>query len=144
MNAFETFLGQLAQVLDFTALRPDQHGACLIVVKSSDTPLLFELDDHIAATTILLSSPIGTYPQQKALAELCLKGNLSIQETLSYRTEDQNVYLHRRLNPHIQTTELKQVIDSFLKQLELWKTQLETLPAPEKRHHPLPPSSFKA
>ena len=116
MDAFQLFLNQLAALLQLDSLAPSKEGACLIIMKASSIPLLFEFDDHIAPNTIVMSTPIIEVdpPHQELYAYRALQLNSSMEETLSLRAEAMSLYLHRRLSPYIQIAELKLIIDKFV------------------------------
>lgn len=85
MSQFRDFLDQLAIALQFNQLSPDAQGACLLITKQESVPLLFEFDDRIVSSSILLSSPISPiHPNYRTtLFQACLKGNQQIEETFS-------------------------------------------------------------
>lgn len=122
---FEAFLSQLANALEFKSLKPDPQGACLIIMKQGWIPLLFEFDDRIVPGSILVSSPIGpSSKNQTELLQALLKQNTSIEETVSWKEDDQQIYLHRRFSPDIPLADLKQALDSFLDQVNNWRKKL--------------------
>lgn len=129
MSLFQTFLTKLAPLLEFSDLKPDQHGACLIIMKANNVPMLFEFDDSLVPNTILLSSPVAEIqPGQEAETYLtCLKGNEQMNDTLSKRPDEHHIYLHRRIHPDIQTEQMRPIIDQFVEHVVTWKQKLETL-----------------
>lgn len=146
MTPFQEFLTQLAEALDFSYLQPDEWGACMIVLKEHEASLLFELDEQLVPNTILLSSPLCPLPYENRieLLEESLKGNLVIEETLSCKPDEDILYLHRRIHPHILAPELKLLIADFLTHLATWRKKLETLAkSPAKPYrYPLSPEQF--
>ncbi len=145
MSNFQTFLKQLATVLKFTALSADKHGACLVVLKSSNTPILFEFDDHLVPNTILLSTPIVELVEESARAffKEVLEGNQKMEETLSLKPDERLIYLHRRISPEIEAKELTSIIDYFLKSTLHWKAVFEKLVQEAPKDNKEPPSSPK-
>lgn len=121
------FLTQLAVALEFTALSLDKQGVCLIVMKAHNIPLLFEFDDHLVPNTVLLSTPILPLPHEYEWEAMikALMGNHMMEETLSLKPDDNILYFHRRMSPHIKAKELKLLIDRFLEQTLKWKGALE-------------------
>ncbi|MCH9609578.1 MAG: hypothetical protein S4CHLAM45_15100 [Chlamydiales bacterium] len=142
-KAFKTFLKQLAIVLEFDTLKPDKHGACLIIMKGSEVPLLFEYDEKVAPHTVLVSSPICGIPPGKIeeVLELSLHGNATQEETLSCKVDEEVIYLHRRFNPTIQSAELYVLIDAFVAKVLLWKEKLGN-DSPQEEGK-IPPSGLK-
>jgi len=126
---FETFLLELAKVLNFSTLAPDPQGACLIIMKDGDTSLLFEFDDQLVPNTVLLSSPIAPIPiiNRIDVYEAALIGNTSIEDTLSVKPDEDVLYLHRRLHPLMQATDIEQLIRIFLETIEQWKGRIATI-----------------
>lgn len=125
MSSFEVFLKELAPLLHFPSLAPDSSGACLIIIKDGEIPLLFEFDDHLVPNTILVSTYIAPIPkEQRALFYAAsLNGNCLIEETLSVKPDEEALYLHRRFHPDIQSPHLDQVFQGFLKQAKEWKAK---------------------
>jgi hypothetical protein len=126
---FEMFLSELAKVLEFSSLHPDEHGACLIIMKEGNVPLLFEFDDQLVPNTVLLSSPILSIPTTHGLTihEALLKGNGGIEETLSVKPDDEMLYLHRRFHPQIGASEIDQLLQIFLQTLKEWKAKVQNI-----------------
>lgn len=139
---FENFLKELAQLLEFPSLSPDEKGACLIIMKASNTPLLFELDEQLVPNKILISSEVLTFPLERRaeIYEECLKLNSIIEETVSVKPDEDVIYLHRRLTSEIQENELKVVIDTFLEHIQMTKQRIEKLLGQPAKHQTIPPS----
>ncbi|MFN0065567.1 MAG: type III secretion system chaperone [Chlamydiales bacterium] len=143
---FTTFLSQLADVLQFTALFPDKHGACLVVMKESHLPLLFEFDDRLVPNTILLSTPLSrlTAGHERKFFVESLKGNYLLEETLSMKSDDELFYLHRRLHPEIEAADLKLALDQFITTAKAWREKFEKLGQGEPTDGLLPPTNLKS
>lgn len=143
---FPFFLTELATVLQFSTLAPDENGACLIVMREGDIPLLFEFDEQIVPNKILLSSPLLGFPldRRAEIYEISLKLNEKIEETLSVKPDEDLLYLHRRIPPEIQAGELEMLLNSFLKQVHAIQKQVEQLltEPPKRLQVPPPPSQF--
>lgn len=131
MTLFQKFLDQLAVVLEFKELKPDSHGACLLIMKQSHVPLLFELDDQLVPNSILLSSPVTEMraEQQVVVLNACLKKNQQMEETLSRKPDEDAIYLHRRISPDITHEELKPIINDFIAAVLKSKQDLEKVMA---------------
>ena len=129
MSLFQTFLTHLAPVLEFQDLKPDQHGACLIIMKEHNVPLLFEFDESLVPNSILLSSPVAQIEVgcEEQVHGLCLKGNEQMHNTLSKRPDEDQIYLHRRLHPDIDTEQLRPIIQQFVEHVVTWKQKLEAV-----------------
>lgn len=145
MSDFHGFLIQLASVLKFTALAADKHGACLVVMKKNNLPILFEFDDHLVPNTVLLSTPIVEIEEASARSfyKTILEGNSKMEETLSLKPDERLVYLHRRISPEINSKELKPLIDYFLKSTLHWKDVFGKLVQEAPHDEKEPPSSPK-
>jgi hypothetical protein len=146
-TSFETFLMELAKVLQFSSLAPDAHGACLIVMKEDSSSLLFEFDDQLVPNTILLSCPIIPIPidHRAAIYEAALIGNNTIEDTLSVKPDEDTLFLHSRFHPSIQAAEIEKILYSFLKNVKLWKSKVETISKepPSSSQMPPHPSSIQ-
>ena len=144
---FETFLQELARAMNFTDLKPDGDGACLVVLKEDDIPLLFEFDDQLVPNTILLSAPIETFPSElrAVIYEALLVGNNFIEETLSVKPDEDLVYLHIRLHPASQAPEIQQTLKSFVSNIKEWRQKVETLSNKRAsvQKSSIPPPTFK-
>ena len=144
---FETFLQELAKVLQFSTLAPDQNGACLIVMKENKIPLLFELDEQLVPNKILVSSPVISFPIERRaeIYEECLKVNHGIEETISVKPDEDLIYLHRRISYEIQAKELEVIVHGFIKQINMMKGHVEQLLKQPPKHpkFPPPPSSIQ-
>ncbi|MCH9611044.1 MAG: hypothetical protein S4CHLAM81_13760 [Chlamydiales bacterium] len=129
MSDFSTFLKELSSLLRFTTLSPDRHGACLVVMKSNNLPLLFEYDDHLVPSTILLSTPICEVDpdRERALLRATLTANSQMEETLSVKPDEPVVYLHKRFSPQIEGAELKKQLDLFIESSLYWQNELESV-----------------
>ncbi len=123
-KAFQTFLQELAQGLDYGALMPDDSGGCVVNVE--DKELLFEFDDQLVPNTVLLSAFVCDLPRERRKEILldCLKANSEIEETLSKKPDEEVVYLHRRLHPDIRADELREVSAAFAKQISHWQQKI--------------------
>jgi hypothetical protein len=146
MTLFESFLTELAHVLQFATLTPDAKGGCLIVMKEDNIPLLFEFDEQLVPNTVLLSCLVCPIPLEKRaeVYEACLIGNQSIDACLSVKPDEDLLYLHRRFHPTIQATNLEKHLLQFLDTAQLWKKKVETItktPLPPNKL-PLHPSSL--
>lgn len=132
MSRFQKFLNQLAVVLEFTQLKPDKHGACLIIMKANNVPLLFEFDDQLVPNSILVSCPVTSiqYGYENVALTACLKRNELIEETLSKKPDEEQIYLHRRIHPGILSEDLKPIVDHFIETVLASKQELETLQRP--------------
>jgi hypothetical protein len=126
---FEIFLLELAKVMHFSTLAPDVHGACLIIMKEGNVPLLFEFDDQLVPNTILLSSLIGAVPisHRADVYEALLIGNQRIEETLSVKPDEDLFFAHRRFHPAIQAPELEKLLVFFLETVKTWRTKIEEI-----------------
>lgn len=140
MNSFEVFLTELAHVLQFSTLAPDAKGACLIIMKDGNVPLLFEFDEQLVPNTILLSCLICPIPMERRVEvyEMSLIGNGAIEETLSIKPDDDLLYLHRRFHPAILADDLEKLLKSFLEQVKMWKGKVDTLIKDPSRSQKLP------
>ena len=116
MTRFQRFLNQLAEVLEFKKLKPDEHGACLLVMNETQVPLLFEYDDHLVPNSILVSSPVsGIGPGKEGeVLKQCLMLNGGLEETLSKKPDDDEIYLHRRIHPDIHAKDLDPIVHQFV------------------------------
>ncbi|MCC5831480.1 MAG: type III secretion system chaperone [Chlamydiales bacterium] len=139
---FEGFLLELAKVLHFSTLRPDQNGACLIIMKEGKIPLLFELDEQLVPNKILLSTPVIEFPIERRteIYEDCLKMNSTSEETVSVKPDEDIIYLHRRIAPEIQASELELVVNAFLKKVRIIKAHVEELLNKLPKRPQIPPS----
>ncbi|MCH9626638.1 MAG: hypothetical protein S4CHLAM2_02640 [Chlamydiales bacterium] len=139
---FEAFLLELAKVLEFPTLAPDQNGACLILMKEGNIPLLFELDEQLVPNKILLSSNVLAFPIERRIEiyELSLKTNDTIEETVSVKPDEDELYLHQRINPEVQAKELEVVLNTFLKQVAHLKSAVAKLLQEPVKHPTVPPS----
>lgn len=126
---FENFLLELAKVLHFKTLAPDSYGACLIIIKEGNVPLLFEFDDQLVPNTILVSTPIAPIPipYREALYEASLMGNHNLEGTLSVKPDEDILYFHRRLHPSIQAEDLEKLLRIFLENISFWKERVATI-----------------
>jgi Tir chaperone protein (CesT) family len=138
---FETFLVELAHVLQFSTLAPDARGACLIIMKDGNIPLLFEFDEQLVPNTVLLSSPITTIPDslRASIYEAILLGNSSIEDTLSVKPDEDMLYLHRRFHPQIQASEIEALLQNFLATAKQWQEKVKTIAAQPRREDKTPP-----
>ena len=143
MTPFEVFLLELAKVLQFSTLAPDAKGACLIIMKEGNIPLLFEWDEQLVPNTILLSCLVCQISMERRceVYEACLMGNESIEETLSVKPDEDLVYLHRRFHPSIQQEDLGNLLKRFLENLKLWREKIDQLTKEPSQtdllpHHP--------
>lgn len=141
MTLFETFLLELAKVLQFSTLAPDAKGACLIIMKEGNIPLLFEFDEQLVPNTILLSCLVSTIPMERRseVYEASLIGNQTIEECLSVKPDEDLLYLHRRFHPSIQAADLEKLLLSFLENVKRWKGKVDTLAKEPPRLDRLPP-----
>ncbi len=140
MTAFEVFLLELAKVLQFSTLAPDAKGACLIIMKEGNIPLLFEYDEQLVPNTILLSCLVCAIPMEKRceVYEASLIGNASIEETLSVKPDEDLLYLHRRFHPSIQASDLDKLLKRFLENVKLWKGKVDIIAKEPSRSDQLP------
>ena len=147
VSDFQTFLKQLTVVLKFTALSADKHGACLVVMKKNNVPILFEYDGHLVPNSILLSTPIVEIAEANARAfyRKTLESNHKMEETLSLKPDERLIYLHRRVSPEIDAKELKPLIDHFLTSTLHWKEVFEELvqQAPDDKGPSSPPKPYR-
>jgi hypothetical protein len=129
MDAFEIFLLELAKILHFPTLAPDENGACLIMMKEGEIPLLFEFDQQLVPNTILLSSPLLPIPTThcEKIYKTILIGNSSQEQTLSVKLDEEILYLHQRFHPSIRSSELEPLLNQFLEQVRVWKEKIETI-----------------
>lgn len=149
MTPFETFLVELAKVLEFSLLKPDERGACLILLKESKLSLLFEYDDRYVPNTILISSELFRFPieHRKTVYAALLQGNHALEETLSVKPDDDLVYLHRRVHPLIESVDLEKVMHSFTENATFWRNKLVELTSqPPQKQTPqkVQPLPYKA
>src|SRR5262249_27351044 len=144
---FEEFLMQLAQVLQFQRLAPDEQGACLIVMKESNAQLLFEFDEQLVPNTVLLSCLISSIPidHRSDIYEALLAGNSTIEDTLSVKPDEDLLYLHRRFHPSIQADSLEKLLNTFLETVKTWKLNVDTISKqpPHAGRIPPHPSAIK-
>ncbi|MCP5469792.1 MAG: type III secretion system chaperone [Chlamydiales bacterium] len=145
MSDFRIFLKQLAKVLQFTALAPDKHGACLVIMKKNNIPLLFEFDDHLVPNTILISTPIieVALSHEWHFYNETLKGNSLGEETLSLKPDDNLIYLHRRLSPLISAEDLQDILDVFIAKTVQWKECFEKITQEREPDKPDEPPTLK-
>lgn len=143
---FNDFLKVLANVLHFTSLEADQNGACLIVMKESGIPLLFEYDDELVPNHILISTHVVDFPMERRVEiyEMILKANHIMEATLSVKPGEDQIYLHQRISPEIPDLELNIVIQTFLEHVHMIKKAVE-----ESLHNPpswptIPSSTYRA
>jgi Tir chaperone protein (CesT) family len=141
MTQFEDFLQQLATVLQFPSLAPDSNGACLIVMKDGNIPLLFEFDEKLVPNTILLSSPVSAIPIEKRaeIYDASLMGNQTDEEILSIKPDEDLLYLHRRFHPAIFSDDLDILLKSFLNRIKDWKDKVEAITKEPSKREPFPP-----
>ncbi len=140
---FETFLLELAKILEFKTLKPDQQGTCLIVMKESQVHMLFEPDEQIVPHKILVSSPVAEFPVERRaeIYEMCLKSNNSIEETVSVKPDEDIIYLHRRIAPEIEAKELEIIVHGFIKQVQKISADVEKILQKPAKRPTVPPSS---
>lgn len=147
MSEFEFFLRTVAKAFQFSSLNPDSHGACLIIIKEGQIPLLFEFDKQLLPNTILLSSPVTsiTLNNRSELYEALLKENHRIEETLSIKPDEDLVYLHRRFHPEIPPEELEISLHAFIDQILKWRKEIEKIGStpPSIDKIPAPPATIK-
>ena len=138
---FESFLLELAKVLQFPTLAPDKNGACLIVMKEGNIPLLFELDEQLVPNKILISTQVSEFPLDRRVEiyEDCLKMNQESEATVSVKPDEDVIYLHRRLAPEIQAPELENVVRTFLEQVHKIESHVEELLKKPPKHPKVPP-----
>ncbi len=141
---FETFLLELAKVLHFPTLAPDDKGACLIIMKEGDIPLLFELDEKLVPNKILVSTPVIDFSidRRSEIYEMCLTLNSKCEETLSVRPDEDLIYLHRRIAAEIQAAQLEIIVQGFLAQVDQIKKHVEELLKKVPKHLTIPPHPF--
>jgi len=142
---FEIFLLELAKVLQFSTLAPDARGACLIIMKDGNVPLLFEFDDQLVPNTVLLSSAVASIPiaHRADIYEASLIGNMAIEDTLSIKPDEDMLYLHCRFHPQIQAVEIEQSLKFFLSNFKEWKRKVDEIAKMPPRIDKIPsPSSF--
>ena len=141
MSQFETFLQELAGVFKFSSLKPDSNGACQIVMKEGQIPLLFEFDEQLVPNTILLSCPIAPLPieHRADVYEASLVGNATLEETLSIKPDEDMLFLHRRLHPQIKAADIEKIIQSFLETVKTWKVRVLEISRQPPRSSKLPP-----
>ncbi len=147
MTPFETFLTQLAPLLQFPSLSPDAKGACLIIMKEGNVLLLFEFDEQLVPNTVLLSSLLCSIPQERRaeVYEALLIGNQTIEETLSAKPDEDLLYLHQRFHPAIEAAALEKELSHFLEQERVWREKIAIISAsPPRLERILPhPSSIQ-
>lgn len=126
---FEEFLKTLASVLDFSQLKPDENGACQIIIKDGNIPILFEWDDELVPRTVLASSLLAAFPLEYRadIYQMCLIANSTQEEILSTKPDEDLVYLHRRFHPEIQKDSLETSIQSFVASSKRAKSLIENL-----------------
>lgn len=142
---FETFLLELAKVMQFSTLAPDARGACLIIMKEGNFPLLFEFDEQLVPNTVLLSSPIAAIPiaHRADIYEASLIGNSAIEDTLSVKPDEDMLYLHCRFHPEIQASEIDERLQFFLATVKEWKGKVEEIATQPPRGDKTPPYSIQ-
>ncbi len=98
-------------------------------MKEGRIPLLFEYDDQLVPYSILVSTPLYAFPltHRYGIYQLCLLGNSEMEETLSVKPDEDFLYLHRRIHPEIEASDLDLVIKNFLERVRDWKEQAEIL-----------------
>lgn len=139
---FNAYLKTLATVLNFPSLQADHNGACLVVMKESGIPLLFEFDDKLVPNHILLSTHVIDFPMQRRVEiyEMALKANHIMEATLSVKPGEDQLYLHQRISPEIPDRELNSLIQTFIENVLMIQKAVEgTLHYPPSR--PTIPSS---
>ena len=138
MSPFEAFLSQLAIVLEFKNLKPDNQGACQILMKKEQVFLLFEYDSIVVPHTVLLSSPLCQINEsnQNILSQI-LKKNKNTEATFSLKEADHHIYLHRRLSCTISKEHLKSALNSFLQLIKNFQKDLLSQPAVSKKEEVL-------
>ena len=114
-------------MLEFKKLKPDEHGACLLVMNESNVPLLFEYDDHLVPNSVLVSSPVTPigYGKEGDVLKRCLIMNAGLEETLSKKPDEEEIYLHRRIHPDIHAKDLDPIVSQFVETVVQSKKQLE-------------------
>jgi hypothetical protein len=139
-SSFEGFLLELARVLYFPTLAPDEQGACLVIIKEGNIPLLFEFDDQLEPNTILLSSPIAAIPprHRSDIYEALLRGNMVAEDTLSAKPDEELVFLHRRFHPNIQAKEIDFLLQIFLQTVKEWKIKVEAIASQPPKLNQIP------
>lgn len=147
MNAiFADFLKELAKATHFSDLKPDQQGSCLLEFKNEKLHILFEYDDSLVPNTIIISTEIADYSKELIadVLEECLIGNYMIEETLSSQPNEATLFLHRRVHPQIDATEILAILESFLIQAQKWRQKIhEMSKQPSKKLRiPIPPSQI--
>ena len=136
MTPFEEFLNELAQVLKFSSLHPDQKGACLVVLKEHNLPLLFEFDDDLVPHTVLISCALAPFPieYRSAFYTASLIGNATIAETLSVKPDEEILYLHRRCQSTMRASEIELLLNAFINTAKTWQKkaqEITALPPPQ-------------
>lgn len=129
MKPFEIFLNELGKILELSSLRPDRNGACLIILKEGQISLLFEYDDELVPNTILVTATLLTFSIQyrEDIYEFCLKANQTMEETLSVKPDEDALYLHKRIHPDIEKSDLDSVLKSFIENYKILKEQGEKI-----------------
>ncbi len=142
ISDFQEFLNELAVVLGFP-LQPDDKGACLILMKQEEVPLLFEFDESLVPNTILISSEISPISEDilSAVLEEALIANHSMSETLSCRPDSNFLYLHKRVHPKIAAADLKIIVEPLVKQVTHWRGRVQEIQkSPPDKKVEAPPS----
>jgi hypothetical protein len=152
MEAYNTFLQNLATLLEFPVKQLPDAEALLIVLRGSNVTVQMEIDHDIQPGSILIFSKVLDVPAEVTSSILIalLKGNDEGHEILSYNVEEQAVYLHRRLHPLIPVNELNLLITHFEKAVVRWRDFLakyleeQTVKIPLKNFSPSEQTKFKA
>jgi hypothetical protein len=123
MNLFQPFLNELAHVLEFNHLEPDQYGVCLIELKKDPyLLLLFEPDTKIVKDSILISTTIDQPPAFTQSFLMWLLSHFSqTPTTISLQFSPASILLHIRVSAHIKHPQLKAVLDFFIQDYRLLK-----------------------
>lgn len=128
--SFQPFLDTLSTLLQNPGLRPDENGACKIIMKGSGASILFEYDEKIVPGSILLSTPVAPLrPESRNnMLKALLMGNWDLDGTLSKHPEKDEIFLHQRLDPEIELESLGPIIESFVYTKGNWEQKLASIP----------------
>lgn len=128
-TSFETFLMELAKVVQIPQLIPDSQGACLILLKKTKSTLLFQYDERWLPHPLLISSKVCSFPIElrATLSEESLDANLSSDVIASIHPHEDSVYLHQRIHPSIEAIELEKIVQNFQIEGQKWKDKIAQL-----------------
>lgn len=127
MEIFEDFLKNLSTALSIPSLASDPYGACMLAFDEENLQILFELDSQIVINNVLMSCKVADInaTTKIKLAKEILIANGSIDETLSFHPDQDQLFLHRRLYPYTDPDIIRNIVNSFIKRTVEWQSKVK-------------------